>query len=220
MPITLTATGHEEILASLQNLSDKLRGPEVVETLAKESSIILAQNAPVGERGMTRGLLQRTVSEVAGPEPTGQGWWAGVGNLEGIYPLEPAPPDTIKNFLEMIRGRVSGTEAMRIGAKPRRKKAGTHFNPKRAWWYLSEEEKEQLRAAREAGIEAVGGTSPYRPFYWWIQEEGRSDVGIRGQHYITRAIHQIRSRIGQVILQVLGRDRGGPIPTDYGAFYR
>ena len=205
MPITLTVTGHEEIIASLNNLSNRLQGPEVVATLAKETSIILAQNAPVGQRGMTRGLLQRTMSEVAGPEPTGQGWWAGVGNLEGIYPLEPAPRGTIKAFLEMI-GKKKGSS----GKKPR---VGTSFNPKKAWWYLPKEQKDLLRLMRETGRVDVGGTSPYRPFYWHIQEVGQGDVGIAGQGYIAASIATIRGRIASVVSSVLASR--GPIITGY-----
>ena len=191
--ITLRVTGHEEIIASLNNLSNRLQGPELVRQLSQMSSGILANATPVGRRG-NAGLLQRTMSETAGPEPTGQGWWAGVGNLEGIYPLEPAPPDTIKNFLEMIGKGRTGTG---------KRKAGTSFNPKHAWWYLSEDEKKQLRAMREAGEKLVGGESPYRPFYWWIQEEGRSDIGIRGQRYIEWAIRQIKVRIKDVVEDIL-----------------
>lgn len=119
MPITLTVTGHEEIITSLNNLSDKLKGPEVVTELARMSAEVLKSVTPVGMRG-NAGLLQRTMSEVAGPEPTADGWWAGVGNLEGIYPLEPAPRDTIKNFLEMIRGQKGGK-----GTPPPSPKKGT-----------------------------------------------------------------------------------------------
>lgn len=191
--ITLTVTGHEEIIASLTNLSDRLQGPEVVQRLSQMSSGILANVTPVGRRG-NAGLLQRTMSETAGPEPTGQGWWAGVGNLEGIYPLEPAPPDTIKNFLEMIGKGKTGTGT---------RKAGTSFNPKHAWWYLSEDEKKQLRAMREAGETAVGGASPYRPFYWWIQETGMPLVKIPGSGYVTSAINAIKGQIQQVIDRVL-----------------
>lgn len=223
MPTTLTVTGHNEIIASLQNLSDKLDGPEIVQTLGQMSSAILTQETPVGRRG-DAGKLQRTMSEMAGPEPTGQGWWMGVGNLEGIYPLEPAPRGTIAAFLERIgkktRLQSYGRYGVAAKAQKRKRAAGTGFNPKHAWWYLSDEEKEQLRAMREAGIEDVGGASPYRPFYWYIQEEGMGDVGIRGQHYIARAIQQIRGRISSTILEVLELDRGGPIPMDYGAFYR
>ncbi len=82
-------------------------------------------------------------------------------------------------------------------------KAGTRFNPKHAWHYLTDEQKQELRALREAGVEAVGGRSPYRPFYWHIQEEGQEDVGIRGQHYIDRAIRQIEVRIAHTIQEVL-----------------
>lgn len=191
--ITLRVTGHEEIIASLNNLSEKLQGPEVVQQLAQMSSEVLATEAPVGIRG-DAGLLQRTVSETAGPEPTGQGWWAGVGNLEGIYPLEPAPPDTIKNFLEMIGKGKKGTN---------KRKAGTSFNPKHAWWYLSEDEKKQLRAMREAGETAVGGASPYRPFYWHIQDVGMPLVRIPGSGYISIAINAIKGQIQQVIDRVL-----------------
>lgn len=244
MPITLTVTGHNEIIASLQNLSDKLDGPEVVQALGQMSSSILTQETPVGRRG-DAGKLQRTMSEMAGPEPTGQGWWMGVGNLEGIYPLEPAPKGTIAAFLKRWREQHGGTAKKRVsnrgemksrvvgtrfrrrvrlgGFRPRRtmrRRVGTGFNPKHAWWYLTDEQKRELRAMREAGIEDVGGASPYRPFYWWIQEEGHGEVGIKGQHYIARAIQQIRGRIGSTILEVLQLDRGGPIPTDYGAFYR
>jgi hypothetical protein len=202
MPVTLTVQGHEEIIASLQNLSDKLQGPEVVTKLAHESAIELGQTTPRGRRGSEAGKLSRTMTEVAGPEPAGGGWWAGVGNLEGIYPTTPAPKHTIKNFLEMIRGRVSGTEAGRIAASgPKRKRAG--FDPKKAWWFLGEEEKQQLRAAREAGIAAVGGTSPYRAKYWFIHEAGMGEVGIRPQGYIARAVSRIRNRIGDTITRII-----------------
>ena len=203
--ITLTVTGHEEIIASLNNLSNKLQGPELVQTLGQEASIILAQETPVGERGMTRGLLQRTMSEAAGPEPTGQGWWVGVGNLEGIYPLEPAPPDTIKNFLEMMRGSKKKTT--------RRHKAGAHFNPKHAWWYLPEEEKKLLRLMRETGRQSVGGASPYRPFYWHIQDVGMPMVRISGSGYIARAIGRIKAGIANAVTRhMVSR---GPVITGY-----
>lgn len=192
MPITLTVTGHEEIIASLQNLSDKIRGPEIVQELALMSSEVLATEAPVGRRG-SAGLLQRTISEVAGPEPIGEGWWAGVGNLEGIYPLEPAPKGTIAAFLERI-GK---------GKKGSKRKAGSSFNPKHAWWYLSEKEKQQLREMREAGYEDVGGANPYRPFYWHIQDVGMPLVKIPGTGYIITAISTIKGQIQQVIERVL-----------------
>lgn len=202
MPVTLTVQGHEEIIASLQNLSDKLQGPEVVNTLAHEAAIELGQTTPVGRRGAEAGKLSRTMTEVGGPEPTEGGWWAGVGNLEGIYPTTSAPKHTIRNFLEMIRGRVSGTEAGRIAASgPKRKRAG--FDPKKAWWFLPEEEKGQLRAAREAGIVAVGGASPYRAKYWFIQEAGMEEVGIRPQGYIATAIGRIRNRIGDTVTRII-----------------
>ena len=193
MPITLTVTGHNEIIASLQNLNDRLDGPEVVQKLGQMTSAILEQSTPRGRRG-DAGKLQRTMSEIAGPEPTGQGWWMGVGNLEGIYPLEPTPKGTIAAFLERIGKGKKGTG---------KRKTGSSFNPKHAWHYLSDDEKNQLRAMREAGIEDVGGRSPYRPFYWHIQEEGQGDVGIRGQHYIARAIRQIKVRIAHTIQEVL-----------------
>lgn len=192
MPITLTVTGHEEIITSLQNLSDKLQGPEVVQELALMSSEVLAAEAPVGRRG-NAGLLQRTISEVAGPKSTGQGWWAGVGNLEGIYPLEPAPRGTIATFLERIGKRKKGGK----------RRAGSNFNPKHAWWYLSDEEKQQLREMREAGYADVGGASPYRPFYWHIQDVGMPLVRIPGTGYITTAISTIKGQIQQVIERVL-----------------
>jgi len=201
VPVTLTVQGHEEIIASLQNLSDKLQGPEVVTALAHEAAIELGQTTPIGHRGQA-GKLSRTMTEVGGPESTGGGWWAGVGNLEGIYPTTSAPKHTIKNFLEMIRGRVSGTEAGRVAASgPKRKRAG--FDPKKAWWFLSEEEKGRLRAAREAGIAAVGGTTPYRAKYWFIQEKGMGEVGIRPQGYIATAIGRIRNRMGDTITRII-----------------
>jgi len=233
MPITLTVTGHEEIIASLQNLSDKIEGPEVVGRLAQMGSSILATEAPVGRRG-SAGLLQRTLSEMAGPEPVGQGWWAGVGNLEGIYPLPPAPKGTIAAFLKLWRARRGGTERKdggmakskkvtgfrrrtRLGGfRPfrtvRKRKAGTGFNPKHAWHYLTDEQKRELREMREAGDVDVGGASPYRPFYWHLQEKGSGEVGIRRQNYITRAISQIRMRMHDVILEAIGVDiTKGPI---------
>ena len=197
MPITLTVTGHEEIITSLQNLSDKIQGPEVVQELVLMSSEVLASEAPVGRRG-SAGLLQRTISEVAGPEPTGEGWWAGVGNLEGIYPLEPAPKGTIAAFLEIMRERRG-----EIGKRKRKRATGTGFVAQRAWWYLSEKEKQELRAMREAGETRVGGASPYRPFYWWIQEKGYPGVVPKAQRYIETAVNTIKGQIQQVIERVL-----------------
>jgi len=194
--------GHEGIIDSLQNLSNKLQGPEVVNTLAKETSIIMGQNTPVGTRGATRGQLQRAMSETAGPKPTEGGWWAGVGSLEGIYPLESAPRNTIKEFLRMIRGDPKGG--------PPRKKS---FEPEKAWWFLKEEEREQLREMRESGVVAVGGVSPYKPKYWFIQEKGKEEVGVTGQGYIKATIDAIRARIGQVVTNVLVSR--GPVITGY-----
>ena len=192
MPITLTVEGHEGIITSLQNLSNKVNSPEVVETLAKETSGLLAENTPRGRRGDS-GLLGRTMTEVAGPEPAGDGWWAGVGTLAGIYPLESAPKGTIKAFLEMIRGY------RKKATKPRART----FDPKKAWWFLKEEEKVQLREMREAGVARVGGTSPYKPKYWFIQEAGMGEVGIGPQEYIAKAVTAIRSRIGETITRVV-----------------
>ncbi len=134
MPITLTVTGHSEIIASLQNLNDRLDGPEVVQALGQMSSAILEQSTPVGRRG-DAGNLQRTMSEMAGPERTGQGWWVGVGNLDGIYPLEAAPKDTIKNFLEMIRGRKVKAKRAAVlrQRRGRRRLVGAGFSPRRVW---------------------------------------------------------------------------------------
>ncbi len=126
MPITLTVTGHEEIIASLQNLSDKLDGPEVVQALSQMSSVILVGETPVGHRG-DAGKLQRTMSEMAGPEPTGQGWWAGVGNLEGIYPLEPAPKGTIAAFLKRWREQHPGGDTGRRKVATKKSKKITKF---------------------------------------------------------------------------------------------
>lgn len=194
--------GHEGIIASLQNLSDKLQGPEVVDVLAKKTSVIIGHNTPVGRRGATSGLLQRTMSETGGPEPTKGGWWAGVGNLEGIYPTEPAPSNTIKNFLEMIRGPKKVRKVVRLGGfRPRRKRSGKW---PMAWWFLKEEEKVQLREMREAGVAAVGGVSPYKPKYWFVQETGMGSVGIGPQGYIERTVNTIRAGIGQMIADILG----------------
>lgn len=82
-------------------------------------------------------------------------------------------------------------------------KAGSSFNPKHAWWYLSEDEKQQLRAMREAGVEDVGGASPYRPFYWHIQNVGMPMVKIPGSGYIDVAISTIKGQISQTIERVL-----------------
>lgn len=97
MPITVQTA----VFDDLKNLSNKVKGPEVVQELARTASEAMIDAAPVGQYG-DAGLLSRTLSEVAGPEPREGGWWAGVGNLEGIYPLKSAPRDTIKNFLELI----------------------------------------------------------------------------------------------------------------------
>ena len=193
MPITLTVQGHEELIASLQNLSDRLQGPEVVETLAKETSIIMAQNTPVGEYGMTRGILQRTMSEVGGPEATaGGGWWAGVGNLAGIYPLEAAPKGTIKAFLEGIR-------------RFRKRAARSHkhfFDAKQAWRFLSKKEKEGLQLAREQG--RYGGSIPFRPKYWFIQERGMPEVGIpTAQKFVEKTITAIKGRLNRILSSIL-----------------
>lgn len=82
-------------------------------------------------------------------------------------------------------------------------KAGSSFNPKHAWWYLSEDEKQQLRAMREAGVAEVGGASPYRPFYWYIQEVGMEEVKIPGSGYISTAIGVIKGQMQGVISRVL-----------------
>ncbi len=190
MPVSLTVTGTEGILASLDNLSNKVKGPELVQILGQEASIIIAQEAPVGERGMTRGLLQRTLSEMGPVTSTGDGWHVGVGNMEGILPPPDPPKGTIKRFLEIIRGSKKKTT--------RKRKVGTHFNPRHAWFYLSEEEKKLLRLMRETNREGVGGSSPYRPLYWHIQTT-------RGPHtgYVTRAIERIRSSIASTVHKVL-----------------
>ena len=179
-----------------------------MQQLAQMSSEIIVQEAPVGIRGRA-GLLQQTLSEIAGPEPTEQGWWAGVGNLEGIYPLKTARKGTIAAFLEKwrkpLRERFLEMWVKDKGGamRPRKRRAGTSFNPKKAWWYLTEDQKRELRAMREAGVGDVGGASPYRPFYWHIQETGMEAVGIPGSGYITAAITAIKGQIQQVIDRVL-----------------
>lgn len=82
-------------------------------------------------------------------------------------------------------------------------KTGAGFNPKHAWWYLSEDEKRQLREMREAGYADVGGASPYRPLYWHIQEVGMGEVRIPGSGYIAAAVTAIKGQINQVIAQCL-----------------
>ena len=180
------------MIASLQNLSDRLQGPEVVETLARETSIVMAQNTPVGEYGVTRGILQRTMSEVGGPEATTDGWWAGVGNLAGIYPLVTAPKGTIKAFLESIR-RFRPRES----TKPRRH----FFNAQQAWKFLSEKEKQGLQLAREQG--RYGGSVPFKPKYWFIQEAGMPEVGITGQGFVERTVATIKGRLDQILTNIL-----------------
>jgi len=201
MPVTLTVEGHEGLIASLQNLSDRLQGPKLVSKLAHQSSIELGQTTPVGTMGAEAGKLQRTMMEVGGPEQTTGGWWAGVGNLEGIYPLTSAPRHTIKNFLKMIR-KPKRVKITRLGGfRPSRAKGGTW---KMAWWFLKEEEKEQLREMREAGVASVGGTSPFRAKYWFIQEKGMGEVGIRRpQGYIQQAVGRIHNRIDEAIVRIL-----------------
>ena len=202
MAITLTVEGHEGIITRLQNLSNKVNSPEIVETLAKETSGLLAENTPRGRRGDS-GLLGRTMTEVAGPEPAGDGWWAGVGNLAGIYPLEPAPKGTIKAFLEMIRGPKKIRRVTRLGGfRPKRKSRRSTKWPM-AWWFLKEEEKVRLREMREAGVARVGGTSPYMPKYWFVQERGMGEVGIGPQEYIAKTVAAIRGRIGETITRVV-----------------
>ena len=199
MPITVQT----EVFGDLRNLSKKVKGPEVVAELAQVVSLKLAEVSP-----KDTGLLQRTISETAGPEPIEQGWWAGVGNLEGIYPLVSAPRGTIAAFLIRIGKKKPLASFGRYGAvaiaQKKKKAAGTGFNPKRAWWYLSEDEKQQLRAMREAGYKDVGGASPYKPFYWYIQETGMEEVGIGKKGYIEKTIGVIKGQIQQVISRVLG----------------
>ena len=202
MPVTLTVSGHEELITSLKNLSNKLQGPEVVNALAHESAIELGQTTPVGVRGSLAGQLRRTMTEVGGPNQTGGGWWAGVGNLEGIYPLKSAPPHTIKRFLELIgKSKPSRVKTTRLGGfRPKRTRSGSW---KMAWWFLSDKEKEQLREMREAGVAAVGGTSPYKPKYWFIQEAGMGTVGIRPQGYVAQAVNRIRNRIDDTVVRII-----------------
>jgi len=202
MPISLTVEGHEGIITSLHNLSDKLQGPELVSKLARESAIELGQTTPIGIRGAEAGKLSRTMTEVGGPMPTGSGWWAGVGNLEGIYPLASAPRHTIKRFLELIgKTKPSRVKKARLGGfRPKHMRSGTW---KMAWWFLSDEEKEQLREMREAGVTSVGGTNPYKPKYWFIQEKGMGEVGIKPQGYVAQAVSGICNRINDIVAEVL-----------------
>jgi len=204
MSVTLTVTGTEGILASLQNLSNRLSGPEIVTELSVMASAEIHRAAPVGRRG-DAGLLQRTLSETSPAEPTGDGWRAGVGNMDGILPLQPAPRGTIKYFLEKMGYK-------KFDGSGGKKKAGTQFNP---WRALSDKQKSELRTLRESGDKRAGGSSPYRPFYWHVQDQGSAGAGITGSQYLTKAIHVIKSRIGSTILKVLGREGGGPIITGY-----
>lgn len=100
MPIT--SQGDREIFDNLNRLQQRVDSPTVVSELAQAASRALAETTPVGRRG-NAGLLKRTMTEVAEPVRTAEGWWAGVGNLEGIYPLKSAPRGTIAAFLKRKR---------------------------------------------------------------------------------------------------------------------
>jgi len=192
VPISLTVTGTERILGSLENLRAAIVSPDVVQNLADMASQVMSDNAPVGVRG-DAGLLQRTLSEVSVAQPTGNGWQIGVGNMQGIYPLEPAPRGTISAFLKKWAEEHGET------GERKRKRTGTGFDPRKAWMYLSDEQKDRLRQMREAGEKDVGGSSPYRPFYWYVQDRGSEGASITGSGYIASAMSEIRQRIPGIL---------------------
>ena len=194
MPVTLTVTGTQSILGSLAALQEKIKSPVLVQKIADMASEVMADAAPKGRRGSTAGQLSRALSEVSVVENTGDGWRIGVGNMEDILPLPDPPDKPIANFLRLW--------ALEKGLQPREpgaNKAGKEFNPRKAWWYLSPEQKNRLREMREEGKTEVGGANPYRPFYWYVQDQGSDGAEITGSGYIAEAVRQISQRIPGII---------------------
>jgi hypothetical protein len=96
MPVTISGDAHKRIEALAAGLSDERLRDLTIQL--RDSLVGVLRNTEWGTGDIGRGLTQYT-------EPvrtaTG-GWMVGVGSLEILH-REPAPPHTIKDFLEWYR---------------------------------------------------------------------------------------------------------------------
>ena len=110
MPVTISGDARKRIEAIAAGLSDE-RLYELTIQL-RDSLVGTLRNTKWGAGNIGQGLTQYT-------EPvrtaTG-GWMVGVGSLEILH-REPAPPHTIKDFLEWYRGTYRPAEKERRAAK-------------------------------------------------------------------------------------------------------
>lgn len=115
MPVTISGDATKRIEALAAGLSDERLRDLTIQL--RDSLVGTLRNTKWGAGNIGRGLTQYT-------EPvrtaTG-GWMVGVGSLEILH-REPAPPHTIKDFLEWYRGIYRPAEKVERKVKPAVKK--------------------------------------------------------------------------------------------------
>lgn len=110
MPVTISGDAYKRIEALAAGLSDERLRDLTIQL--RDSLVGVLRNTEWGAGNIGRGLTQYT-------EPvrtaTG-GWMVGVGSLEILH-RKPAPPHTIKDFLEWYRGTYRPAEKERRAAE-------------------------------------------------------------------------------------------------------
>lgn len=97
MPVTISGDAYKRIEALAAGLSDERLRDLTIQL--RDSLVGVLRNTEWGAGNIGRGLTQ-----YAEPVRTATGgWMVGVGSLEILH-REPAPPHTIKDFLEWYRG--------------------------------------------------------------------------------------------------------------------
>jgi len=146
MPVTITGDAYKRIEAIAAGLSDE--GLRDLTIQLRDSLVGTLRSTKWGAGNIGQGLTQYT-------EPvrtaTG-GWMCGVGSLEILHG-EPAPPHTIKDFLEWYRGTYRPAEKERRAAEKaiRAKKPEISPAAKRAQQLIQRyQESLRLRAAIRA----------------------------------------------------------------------
>jgi hypothetical protein len=165
----------------LKKASDS-SSPAIVEKLANGLVVDILSEMQGSGQDLT-GVMRKNLSHIYRPVVVSGGHSIGVGR--GGSEDKKAPSGTIAEFLnDPAYSKYRSVFATR----------GKH-----AWWNLPVKARNALAMERARG--RFGGEVGESPYYY-LQEEGKSDVKIKSRHFIGNAIQDFELRVRNIMLEM------------------